>query len=123
MLAQTRMFLPTVLLLAAATAVICAATGFGWRSWSPAYPSAATMTAPALIEPAALHSVCVTPQGLCPSLPARSGDPCSCPHQLRGMVPGHAERAAGAPAMPRSRDWMTPLDPEGANRWEAPAGP
>ena len=124
MLAQTRTFLSTVLVLAAAAAAIYAATGFGWRSWSPAHRTPATVAGPALIEPAAApYSVCVTPQGLCPSLPARSGDPCSCPHLLRGMVPGHVERAVGAPALPRSRDWAAPPDPDGANRWEALVGP
>ena len=36
-----------------------------------------------------------------PRRPGRAGDPCSCPHLLRGMVPGHIERVGESPALPR----------------------
>lgn len=34
--------------------------------------------------------VCVTPQGFCHTATMAEGDPCSCPHPLRGNTRGHA---------------------------------
>jgi hypothetical protein len=51
--------------------------------------------------------VCVTRQTLClASAARRTGDPCGCPHPLRGNVPGYVERVGG-----------TPERPFGASRW------
>ena len=106
MMAQPRASWLTLLLLAALAAGIWAATGLGWRSWSPSHRAVVAEPAPAAGRQA--HSVCVTPVAICPSLPARSGDPCSCPNLLRGMVPGHIEPATGPPVLPQSQDWALP---------------
>jgi hypothetical protein len=67
---------------------------------------------------------CVTPRGVCPiAAGARAGDPCGCPHPLRGSVPGHVERVggAGAPALAGGRDW--PGEGQGPADPLAPLGP
>lgn len=50
-------------------------------------------------------TVCVTRAGFCPVTLARTGDPCGCPHPLRGVVAGHIERVDGTPMLPHSSDW------------------
>lgn len=106
MMAQPRASWLTPLLLAALAAAIWAATGLGWRSWAPSHRAAVPGPVPAAAPLA--RSVCVTPVAICPSLPARSGDPCTCPNLLRGLVPGHVEPAAGPPVLPLSEDWAPP---------------
>jgi hypothetical protein len=43
-----------------------------------------------LSTPLALSRVCMTRYGMCPIGPVPTGDPCDCPHPLRGSVPGRA---------------------------------
>jgi len=121
MMAQPRASWLTPLLLAAMATAIWAATGLGWRSWSP--PHRAVMADPALVVGPQAHSVCVTPVAICASLPARSGDPCSCPNLLRGMVPGHVEPALGPPVLPRSQDWAAPPGYDSSDRSPGLAAP
>ena len=69
------------------------------------------------------RGVCVTRHGLCQAPIARAGDPCSCPHLLRGSVPGHVE-LGGAPARLRSSDWPTAEPPEDElYDWKGLVGP
>ena len=89
---------PTFLLLGAVAAAIYGATSFGWRQ--PALPPAVGTRADT-----GKPNVCVTRYVLCATRPGRAGDPCSCPHLLRGMVPGHIERVGEVPALPGSDDW------------------
>lgn len=51
------------------------------------------------------RSVCVTSAGFCPVPVTRTGDPCTCPDALHGLVPGHVERVESAPVRQNSRDW------------------
>lgn len=58
-------------------------------------PAAPTLTPrPAASAPAAPRA-CVTRVTLCVVGPARAGSPCSCPHPLRGFVPGRVEMIGG----------------------------
>jgi len=87
--------------LAAVAAAIYGATSFGWR---PSAPPAVEDARGVDVGP----SVCVTRHVLCGTRPGRAGDPCSCPHLLRGMVPGHIERLGddGTPPDPLSAEHL-----------------
>lgn len=67
-------------------------------------------TRPGAIEPEAgppmLARICVTRHGFCPVGAAPAGEPCGCPHPLRGSVPGHVQPLGGG-ASPGAlgRDW------------------
>lgn len=101
-----------MLLLAAVAAVIYGATSFGWR------PSA-----PSVVGTDSGPSVCVTRYVLCGTLPGRAGDPCSCPHLLRGTVPGHIERLGNEPALPNSNDWDQSPAAHAPDDWDLQHGP
>ena len=118
-MARRRSHWPALLILSAIAAAIYGATSIGWRD--PSLPP----TSPAAVgsPPAPLASVCVTRDGLCEAPAARAGDPCSCPHPLRGMARGHIERVGAAPALPRSSDWAEPEPAEELYDWEGLVGP
>ena len=98
MLARRRSPWATLLFLGALATAILATTSLGWRDHSRA-------TSGRQPAPTVGAGVCVTPQGLCQAPASRAGDPCSCPHLLRGMVPGHIERLGTSPVLPHSNDW------------------
>src|SRR5690349_7112050 len=76
---RTPALLTTALLLAAFLALTT-----GLRRDERARPAApASAASPAA---AAAPRLCVTPDLICPTATARAGDPCSCPHPLRGPV-------------------------------------
>ena len=112
-MAQRQMPWPAMLLLAAVAAAIYGATSFGWRPSAP----------PAVGAASSGPSVCVTRYVLCGTRPGRAGDPCSCPHLLRGMVPGHIERLGDEPVLPYSNDWdQSPASPA-PDDWDLQHGP
>jgi hypothetical protein len=137
-MAQRRSLRSALLLLAAtgaAAATIYGASGPARQAHGPpARPAPhASPAPPKALEPGgtmrygpamAARSVCVTRHGLCPGPIARAGDPCSCPHLLRGSVPGHVERVGAAPARPRSSNWpaAAPAEDE-LYDWEGLVGP
>lgn len=104
MMAQPRSPWPALLFLGAIAAAIFAATSLGWRGHLQTMGDRRVPTAGG-------PSICVTPQGLCQTQASRAGDPCSCPHLLRGMVPGHIERLGAPPVLPRSNDWGRNAEP------------
>jgi hypothetical protein len=120
-MARPRSFWPALLLLAALAALIYGATGVGWET-AARRDAQHYLPAPEALGGASV-AVCVTPDGLCPSPPTRTGDPCSCPHLLRGLVPGHVERLSGEPLLPRSRDWGRPAPATEPEAWEQLTGP
>jgi hypothetical protein len=95
MMAQRRSILPALLLLAGAGGIVWGVTSIGWQARPT--PSA-TRAVPTSVQP----GICVTEHGLCGATSARTGDPCSCPHALRGFVPGYVERL-GVDAGPARR--------------------
>lgn len=103
--------------------------GEGWRDRRPnAVPRAAPAAAVAPVRgpttgPGARTSVCVTRSGLCVAAPARAGDPCSCPHPLRGSVRGHIEREGAAPQRSQARDWPGEDDLDPRWGWDTLVGP
>lgn len=111
-MAQRQWPWPTLLLLGAVAAAIYGATSFGWRQ--PALPPATGTGKP---------SVCVTRYVLCATRPGRAGDPCSCPHLLRGMVSGHIERVGELPALPGSKDWDDSSPADGNDGLDSLHGP
>jgi hypothetical protein len=113
-MAQPRSPWPALLLLGVIAALIFGATSLGWQGRTPAVGSTAAVGRP---------GVCVTRQGLCQAPPARAGDPCSCPHLLRGMVPGHVELLGDTPTLPGSRDWSGREPPDEASDRSGLAGP
>ncbi len=81
------------------------------------YPGAVTGISPEA-GPVAAMRVCVTRYGFCPVAAARAGDPCGCPHALRGSVPGLVERIGGKLSTGSVDDWPAddaddPLSPLG----------
>jgi hypothetical protein len=100
MMAQRRSLLPALLLLASAGGLVWGFTSIGWQARP--LPSATRAAAPTSVQP----GICVTEHGLCSATSARTGDPCSCPHPLRGFVPGYVERlgADSGPARRRSHE-------------------
>jgi hypothetical protein len=122
-MAQPRSIWPALLLLGAIAVLVYAATSPGWRggvtSWQAAVPPA-TRDQAVLRAPA---RVCVTRFTLCPTAPARAGDPCSCPHPLRGLVPGHVETVGTAPRRPGGRHWPDRQDPRDVYDWDALVAP
>jgi hypothetical protein len=123
MLAQRRSIWPTLLLLAALAALILAVTSADLRSPLSLYRAAPQPAqGMAVLERKLEARVCVTRQGFCAAPTARIGDPCSCPHLLRGMVPGHIERVGGTPVRPLA-DWESRGDRDGGYDAELPAGP
>jgi hypothetical protein len=113
-MARPRSPWPAILLLSGIAAAIYAATSIGWQDRPPA---------PQQAEPALRVSVCVTSYSLCSWPPARTGDPCVCPHPLRGLVPGHVELEGGEPAIPSSRDWSERENTRELYDWEGFVGP
>jgi hypothetical protein len=139
MMAQRRSHRPALLLLvatAAAAAALYGAADLAHRAHGPPARSVhhASPALPKALEPGATmrygpsmagRGVCVTRHGLCQAPIARAGDPCSCPHPLRGSVPGHLERlGAAAPARSRSSDWPAeePAEDE-IHGWDRLVGP
>jgi len=107
MMAQRRSLLPALLLLAGAGGLVWGFTSIGWQARP--LPSATRAAAPTSIQP----GICVTEHGLCGAAPARTGDPCSCPHPLRGFVPGYVERLGvdAGPAHRMGRETEDDRDP------------
>jgi hypothetical protein len=64
--------------------------------------------------------VCVTRQALCLAGGGqRSGDPCSCPHPLRGSMPGYVDQAGGTSERPpQARGWPEADGPDPLARLE-----
>lgn len=135
MMAQRRSLWPALLLVAGAAAAIYGVADPARRAHGPPARSAphASPVPPKALQPGgtmrygpalAGGGVCVTRHGLCQAPIARAGDPCSCPHLLRGSVPGHVERLGGAPARLRSSDWPTAEPPEDElYDWKGLVGP
>ena len=59
--------------------------------------------------------MCVTRYGYCPIGPLRAGDPCGCPHTLRGSVPGKV-RVLDSAAATDGRPWAEGLEVEPGRR-------
>jgi hypothetical protein len=118
-MARPRSPWPAILLLGAIAAAIYGATSIGWHT----RPSPAGSRNPEQAEPVSRVSICVTNYSLCSWPPARVGDPCVCPHPLRGLVPGHVELEGGEPAIPGSRDWSERENTRELYDWESLVGP
>jgi hypothetical protein len=107
MMAQRRSIVPALLALATAAGVVWGAASIGWQ----ARPSpSATRPTPTSAQP----GICVTEHGLCGAAAStRTGDPCSCPHPLRGFVPGYVERlnVDAGPAHRMGRETEDDRDP------------
>ncbi|MEK0083152.1 hypothetical protein [Benzoatithermus flavus] len=106
MLAQRRSIWPALLLIGAVAVLILVATSIDLRRIgsfqdSPPQPAEGTAALERKIE----ARVCVTRYGICSGPVARVGDPCTCPHVLRGLVPGHIEILGASSTHPASRDW------------------
>lgn len=119
----------------AATALVGGIAAFlvGGEGWREKRPNVAprvtppTIAAPARAPTAAgagtRMSVCVTRSGLCVAAPARAGDPCSCPHPLRGSVRGHVEREGAEPQRSQARHWPGEDDLDPRWGWDTLVGP
>ncbi len=59
-----------------------------------------------LSTPLFLSRVCMTRYGMCPINPVPAGAPCSCPHPLRGSVPGHVELLGGSSIRTGLHGWL-----------------
>lgn len=107
----------------AATAIVGAWHGIGWHAPPRAVAPPVRLGAePAAGPPVATAKVCVTRHGLCPAAAVRAGDPCGCPHPLRGTVLGHVERVGGRPVRPGGGDWSRPEDDPSYDR-DVPVAP
>jgi hypothetical protein len=119
-MAQHRSILLVALLLTLACALALGAASFDRRATVSRSAPQVAITTPA---PAAPPRVCVTAEGLCgaPFVPA--GDPCRCPHPLRGMVPGHVELLGHEPRRPRSSHWARTAPADELYDWDGLVGP
>lgn len=120
-MAQHRSILLVTLLLTLACALALGAASFDRRA--SALRRSAPQVAVTAPPPAAQPRVCVTIEGLCGAPSAPAGDPCRCPHPLRGMVPGHVEILGGEPHRPRSRHWANTAPADEIYDWTGLVGP
>ncbi len=79
-----------------------------WHNWTR-HPAEALVATPPTAPPA---RVCVTRGGFCPVGLVRAGDPCSCPDNLDGNVPGYVELVRGGSAQRATRTWPTRDEPD-----------
>lgn len=124
MLAQRRPLWPTLLLLGALAMLILVATSVDLRhTLAPRAEAPLPAEGMAALERKIEARVCVTRYGICAGPAARVGDPCTCPHVLRGLVPGHVEVLGSTPSRPDSADWGRGNSEEDPHDWGALAGP
>ena len=113
MMAHRRAIISALLFLSLAVALAYAATTTGWRSHRVPVAGRATIQPATPVGAGAQGQpvrMCVSLAGLCAAPPLRLGDPCSCPHPIRGMMPGRIERLDQPKRPPVPETTQTPVD-------------